>query len=531
MTTFTILVATDLNDEGLRLLQDAHDAEVEMIAPSAPTLREKIKRAHAVISRDDVQIDGDLIGAAQQLQVIGRVGASVSGIDLDAATARGMIVTNTPGVNAVAAAEHTLALMLALHRRLVNAHNNLKEGFWLLDRKAKVGAQLRGKTLGIVGYGRVGRLVASYALAFGMQVLAYDPYIGESQREDTRVHLVALSELLARSDIVSLHVPPTRETRSMFNETLIRQMKQGARLINTAHGSLVDEKALAEALRDGHLAGAAMDVFAQEPPYNSPLVGLEQVIHTPHIGDNTLEAARDVSILIASQVLDALRGKDYRNVVNLPFMPGVDYEQIHPHLRLAESLGMLQQALARSPIRKVAVEYRGEEMSGLVKPLTVALLRGMLAPVLGAKVNYINAPVLAQERGIQVTQTKGLKTGDYTNLVSCEVTWESGSTVIMSGTLLDRTEPHVIQMDQYRMNFVPQGVLLFMGSFDQPGVIGKVGMFMAENGVNIASWQTGRAEPGGHTLTVMTLDEPIPDALLDALRQQEFVRHAVQIQL
>jgi D-3-phosphoglycerate dehydrogenase len=317
----------------------------------------------------------------------------------------------------------------------------------------------------------------------------------------------------------------------MFNETLIRQMKQGARLINTAHGSLVDEKALAEALRDGHMAGAAMDVFAQEPPYNSPLVGLEQVIHTPHIGDNTLEAARDVSILIASQVLDALRGKDYRNVVNLPFMPGVDYEQIHPHLRLAESLGMLQQALARSPIRKVAVEYRGEEMSGLVKPLTVALLRGMLAPVLGAKVNYINAPVLAQERGIQVTQTKGLKTGDYTNLVSCEVTWESGSTVIMSGTLLDRTEPHVIQMDQYRMNFVPQGVLLFMGSFDQPGVIGKVGMFMAENGVNIASWQTGRAEPGGHTLTVMTLDEPISDALLDSLRQQEFVRHAVQIQL
>ena len=531
MTQYTVLIATDLTDEGLQLLRDAEDVAVETIAPSAPTLREKIKSAHAVISRDDVQIDADLIAAAANLRVIGRVGASVSSIDLDSATSRGIIVTNTPGANAVAAAEHTLALMLALNRRLVNAHNSLKDGFWLLDRKQKLGAQLRGKTLGIVGYGRVGRLVAGYALAFGMSVLAYDPYVGESQRDDDRVRLVSLRELVSGSDIVTLHVPPTRETRLMFDERLIRQMKRGARLINAAHGSLVEERALAEALREGRLSGAAVDVYSEEPPYNSPLIGLESVIHTPHIGDNTAEAAQDVSLLIARQVLDALRGTDYHNVVNLPFMPGIDYEQIHPYLRLAESIGTLQQALARSPIRRVAVEYRGDEMSGLVKPLTVALLRGLLAPALGEKVNYINAPVLAQERGIQITQAKGLKTGDYTNLLSCEVTWESGSTVVMAGTLLDRREAHIVQMDQYRMNFVPEGVMLFMGSFDQPGVIGRVGTFMAENGVNIASWQTGRAQPGGHTLTVMTLDEPISDALLEQLKQQDFVRTAVQVNL
>jgi D-3-phosphoglycerate dehydrogenase len=526
-----IIIAADLTDEGLRILRDADDTEVEVVAPSAPTLREKIKRAHAVISREDVPLDGDLIASAKELRVIGRVGASVSGIDLDAATSRGIIVTNTPGANAVAAAELTLTLMLALSRRLISAHSSLKEGFWLLDRKAKQGTQLRGKTLGIVGYGRVGRLVAGYALALGMQVIAYDPYVGESQREDERVQIVTLRELVSRADIVTLHAPPTRETQRMFNEALIRQMKTGAALINAAHGSLVDDRALADAIREGRLAGAAVDVYPEEPPYNSPLIGMEQVVHTPHIGDNTVEAAQGVSILITTQVIDALRGEDYRNVVNLPFMPGMDYEQIHPHLKLAENLGALQAALAKSPIRKVAVEYRGEMMSGLVKPLTVALLRGLLAPALGEKVNYINAPVLAQERGIVVTQAKGLKTGDYTSLVSCEVTWESGATVVMAGTLLDEREPHIVQMDQYRMNFVPEGVLLFMGSYDQPGVIGKVGTFMAENGVNIAGWQTGRAEPGGNTLTVMTLDAPIDEALLEALRAKDFVRHAVQMKL
>lgn len=531
MTRFSIIVATDLTDEGLRILSDAEDATVEIVAPSSPTLREKIKSAQAIISREDVSIDADLIASARDLRVIGRLGASVSGIDLDAATSRGIIVTHTPGANAIAAAEHTLALMLALSRRLVTAHNSLRDGFWLLDRKAKQGVQLKSRTLGIVGYGRVGRLVAGYCLALGMEVLAYDPYVGESQRADERVTLVGLRELVARADIVSLHAPPTRETRGLFGSALIGQMKPGAMLINAAHGSLVDDHTLAEAIREGRLAGAAVDVFPEEPPYNSPLIGMEQVIHTPHIGDNTHEAVQGVSILIATQVLDALRGDDYRNVVNLPFMPGMDYEQLYPHLKLAESIGALQAALARSPIRKVAVEYRGDEMGGMVKPLTVALLRGLLAPALGEKVNYINAPVLAQERSIQVTQAKGLKTGDYSNLVSCEVTWESGSTVVMAGALLDHREPHIVQMDQYRMNFIPEGVLLFMGSYDQPGVIGRVGTFMAENGVNIASWQTGRAEPGGNTLTVMTLDAPIDDALLDALRAQEFVRHAVQIRL
>jgi D-3-phosphoglycerate dehydrogenase len=258
---------------------------------------------------------------------------------------------------------------------------------------------------------------------------------------------------------------------------------------------------------------------------------MDNVIHTPHIGENTVEAAQDLSLQIVQQVLDALRGTDYRNVVNLPFMPGVDFETVRPYLALAERIGVMAHVLARYPVRRVAVEYRGEEVIGFVKPLTVALLKGVLAPVLGESVSYINAPVLAAERGIQVMQIKGLKTADYTNLVSCQFTLEDGEEIIMAGTLLDRREPHIVQINEYRMNFVPEGNLLVMGSYDKPGVIGRVGTLMATNDINIASWHTGRAERGGNTLTVLALDQALSETLLDELRGLDFVRHAHQVEM
>jgi D-3-phosphoglycerate dehydrogenase / 2-oxoglutarate reductase len=523
---FNVLVATDLAEGGLKLLHDATDVQLQTVTPSVAAVRDGMKTAHAVIARDGVLVDKLLIEAAQNLQVIGHVGAGINGIDMEAATNRGIIVMNTPGTNAIAAGEHTLALMLALSRKLVVAHDSLKDGWWLLDRKRQIGMQLHGKTLGVVGLGRVGRIVAQRCLAFGMSVLAYDPYLSEEQVSDERLLLVGLKELVTRSDFVSIHVAATRETVRLFDADLIAQMKVGARLINTSHGSVLDENAAAQALKDGHLGGVAVDVYAEEPPYNSPLIGLDNVIHTPHIGDNTTEATQDVSIQIVQQVLDALRGLDYRNVVNMPFMPGVDFETTRPYLRLAECIGTILHILARNPVRRVAVEYRGEEVGGLVKPLTVALLKGLLMPMLGDKVNYINAPVLASERGMQVTQTKGLKTGDYANLVSCQVTLEDGEEIIMAGTLLDHSEPHIVQINQYKMNFVPEGHMLILGSHDQPGVIGRVGTLMATNNVNIASWQTGRAEPGGHTLTVLTLDQPLPENVLSQLKELDFVRHA-----
>jgi len=534
LTDHSILVATDLTDTSLKLLREAEGIHVEVIAPKTNAVREGIKKANAIIIRDDIQVDATLLKDAPDLRLIGRMGASLSGIDIDAATERGIIVMNTPGTSAIAAGEHTLTLMLALSRRLIVVHNSLKEGWWLLDRKRQAGIQLYGKTLGLIGLGRVGMIVARRALAFGMTVLAYDPYISEDHLGDERITLVGLRELLERGDFVSIHVPPTAETRGMVDEAFIKGMKAGSRLINTAHGSIFDEQAVAQALKDGHLAGVAVDVYSGEPPYNSPLIGMDNVIHTPHIGDNTLEATQDLSIQIVQQVLDALNGQDYRNVVNMPFMPGLDLEAIRPYLTLAERIGALEHALAssRSPIRRVAVEYRGEDVSGLVKPLTVAILKGILAPVLGDdKVNYINAPILAAERGLQVTQAKGLRTGEYTNSVSCQVICEDGFELVIGGTLLDHKEPHIVQLDDYRMNFVPEGHLLIMGSYDQPGVIGRVGTLMATNNVNIGSWHTGRVKVGGNTLTVLTLDQPIPDAVLNELREQDFVRHAIQVKI
>lgn len=527
----TILVATELTERSLNMVRESDDVTVKVISPSHANIREGLKTADAIITRDDVPLDATLLENAPRLKVIARVGADLSGIALDAATARGIIIMNTPGANAIAAGEHTLTLMLALSRRLVTAHNSLRDGYWLLDRKRQAGTQLHGKTLGLIGLGRVGQTVAQRALSFGMTVMAFDPYLVEDQINDSRVMLVSLRELLQKSDYVSIHVPATGETRGMMNAETLAQMKPGARLINTSHGTIVDEDALAQALKEGKLAGAGVDVYREEPPYNSPLIGLDNVIHTPHIGDNTIEAAQDLSMQIVRQVLDALNGVDYRNVVNLPFVTGLDYEATLPYMQLAERIGLLVHALARNPVRRVAVEYRSPDPVSLVKPLTVALLKGLLAPVLGDHINYVNAPVVAAERGIQVTQAKGLQSADYANLLLCQVVLEDGEVITMSGTLLDKREPHIVQINDYRMNFVPQGHLLIMGSYDQPGVIGKVGMLMATNHINIGSWQTGRATPGGQTLTILSLDEALPDAVMTTLLEQDFVRHAHQVEM
>lgn len=531
MTQHYILVATDLTDESLKLLQEADDVHLTMVTPALAAVREKIPEAHALICREDLLVDRDLLERAPQIRMVARVTAGLSGVDIEYATSRGIIVMNTPGASAIAAGEHTLALMLALSRGLITAHNSLREGYWLLDRKQQAGTQLYRKTLGIIGMGRVGQIVAFRCLAFGMNVLAYDPYISEEKITDERIQLVSLKELLARSDFISLHVPATRETRHLVNQETIEQMKPGVRIINTAHGSIVDETALAGALKSRHVAGAAVDVYAEEPPYNSPLIGLPHVIHTPHIGDNTIEATQDLSLRVVEQVLDALRDKDYRNVVNMPLMPGLNYEAVRPYMYLGEAIGALHHTLARHRVRRVAVEVRGDDMNGLIRPMTVAILKGLISPVLGDKVSYINAPMLAAEFGWQTMQVKGLKTGEYSNIVTCQVTLEDGELITITGTLLDRKEPHIVQINEYRLNFVPAGYLVIMGSYDRPGVIGRVGTLLSSHNVNIASWHTGRAEPGGHTLTILTLDEEIPEAVFDELRQLDFVRHAHQVRI
>ncbi len=531
LSSFYVVVATDLTQDSLSILKGASDVEAHIVTPNLASIKPHLPHAHALIVREDIAIDESLLNAAPHLKLVACAATSLNNVDIENATARGILVMNTPGASALSAGEHTFALMLTLSRRLVVAHNSLKEGYWLLDRSRQAGVQLFGKTLGVIGLGRVGAIVASRALTFGMSVLAFDPYVSEDHVTDKRIQLVGLRELLSRSDFVSLHVPSTRETQGMINAETLAMMKTGARLINTAHGSIINEGAVAEALKSGQLAGVAVDVYKDIPPYNNPLIGMEGVVHTPQIGDNTLEALKDLSIKIIEQVLDALHDKDYRNVVNLPLMPGMPYETVRPYLHLAECMGSVLTILARNPVRRVAVEVRGEELTGMIKPIMVGVLKGLLTPIVGNAVSSVNAPLIATERGWQMTQAKGLPGAEYTNSVTCQIMLEDSETITITGTLLDHREPHIVQINQYRMNFVPEGYLLLMGSLDQPGVIGKVGTLLSERSVNIASWHTGRTEPGGNTLTVLTLDEPIPDDVIDELLALSFVRHAHQVKI
>ncbi|MGB7342023.1 MAG: phosphoglycerate dehydrogenase [Phototrophicaceae bacterium] len=526
---YLVVVATNLTDEAMQVLQDNPMIDVREVAPKTATVRDSLHDAHAIIIRDAMRIDEEMLSHAPQLKVIAYVSAALSNVDIEAATMRGIMVMNTPSVGAIAAGEHTLALMLALSRRLPTAHNSIREGYWLLDRQRQAGVQLHGKILGIIGVGRVGQIVAHRAIAFGMTILAYDPYIMEDTVDD-RIQLVGLKELLQRSDYVSVHVPLTRETNGLLNANAISEMKVGARLINTAHGLIVDEQALGDALKSEHLAGAAVDVFPEEPPYNSPLIGLDNVVHTPHIGDNTVEATQDISMGVVKQVIDALEDRDYRNVVNMPILPGLNYDDVRPYMVLAERMGQIFHILSRTAVRRVAVEASGEDMNGLIKPITVGVLKGLLRPILGDSVSTINAPILAHERAWQVTQAKGLST-EYANMVNIRVTLEDGEDITMSGTLLDRQTPYIVQINDYRMKFVPEGHLLLMGSQDKPGVIGRVGTLFSEHQINIAGWYTGRSEKGGNTLTVITLDEAIPDDMLTTVEALDFVRHAHQILL
>lgn len=525
---FRILITDPIPEEGLALLRAAGDAETDYRLVHGDELLACIGEYDALIVRSGTAVDRALIERGTRLKIIGRAGVNVDNIDVSAATERGIMVMITPESAALAAAEHTLALMLALCRHLPAADASLRRGEW--DRPRFLGTQLRGKTLGLLGFGRVGRLVAARALAFGMHVLTHDPYIDPDIPRNHNVTLVTFDELLTRSDLLSLHASLVGARPKLIGAVELARMKRGARLINTARGELLDEAALLDALRSGHLAGAALDVFSPEPPRGSPLLELPNVVVSPHLGASTEEAQRDVALQIAEQVLDALRGHNYRNIVNLPFSAGPDFRLVRPYLELAEKLGALQSQLAGGPLATVEVEVKGEGMAELVRPIAVALLTGLLRPLMNEPVNYVNAPGLAAARGIAITQTRGMQLVDYPNLLSCRVSWPGGQRLV-AGTLFGGSEARLVQVDATRMDAKPEGHALVMFSRDVPGVIGIVGTLLAQFGVNIAEWRLGRDAPGGTALSFINLDDAPPPSALESIRALPQVIEARTIRL
>lgn len=512
---FKILVADKLGQAGIERLEAAPDAQFDVkLKLSKEALIGVIGEYDALIVRSDTQADAEVIAAGAHLKVIGRAGMGVDNIDVPAATARGITVMNTPAANSVATAELALGLMLAASRHIAHAHASVARGEW--ERSKFVGQQLYKKTLGVIGFGRIGRLVAERAKAFGMEVIAYDPYVSEEVGRELGVALVDLDDLLPQADYITLHTASTPETTNLLNADAFSQMKDGVIIVNAARGKLIDEEALVAALNSGKIKCAAVDVYRNEPPAGSPLINHPKVVHVPHLGASTVEAQRDVATQIVDQVLDALRGVDYRNAVNLPFRPGPDFPVSRPYLDLAEKLGRLQVLLADGPIRRLEIELAGDVLTDLVRPIAAALLKGVLTPQLGEGVNYINAPVLAHQQGLDIAQTKGLSSADYPNLISCHAYWDGGDR-LLSGVIFGGSEPRIVQFDDYALEAKPAGVVLYLRNRDIPGVIGQVGTILAAYTVNIAEWRMGRSHPGGEALCFINLDSTPPTAVLDAL--------------
>ncbi|HZD10236.1 MAG TPA: phosphoglycerate dehydrogenase [Candidatus Binatia bacterium] len=514
---FRILISDKLGAAGLQCLDQAGDATYDhKPGVSREELLAIIGDYDALIVRSGTRVDAELLAAGKKLRVVGRAGMGVDNIDMRAATMRGIVVMNTPDANSVATAEQAMALMLALCRHLPAAHASLLAGEW--RRSDFVGAQLYGKTLGIIGLGRIGRLVAKRAQAFGMNVIAYDPFVSEAVGRELSVLLVDFDDLLAQSDFVTLHTAATPETEKMINADTIAQMKPGVRLVNASRGKIVDEAALAAALKEGKVAGAAVDVYSQEPPQDNPLIGLPNVVHTPHLGASTLEAQRAVATEIVDQVLRALRGEDYPNALNMPIPGGSEYAGARPYVSLAEKIGVLHGALAQESIERVEIEVSGDDVDHLVRPVAAALLKGLLQRTEDESINYINAPLVASERGISVSQTTGVTDIDYPNLISCRVRWQDGQRTL-AGVLFGGSEPRIVQVDNYQLDANPKGNVLILQNKDVPGVIGQVGTILAAYEVNIGEWRMGREAPGGEALSFINLDSDPPAPVLRALEK------------
>jgi D-3-phosphoglycerate dehydrogenase len=514
--TFRILITDDLSPQGLALMEASQDVEFDIVKGLTPaTLAERIKDYDGLIVRSSVKVTEEVLLAADRLKVVGRAGVGVDNIDVNTASLRGIIVTNTPGANTVATAEHTMALLLALCRQMPQAHATLKNGKW--DRKSFLGTQLYRKTIGIIGMGRIGARVAIRCQAFGMDVITHDPYLSDDVAQDLKVKRVDLPELFRRADFISLHAALTPDTENLIDAEAIAQMKNGVRIVNAARGPLIDEDALIDGLKSGKIAGAALDVFNVEPlSPDSPLLQLDNVVITPHLAASTVEAQRDVGTQIVEQMLDALRELDFRNALNMPIVDAALLRDLRPFLTLAEKVGSLQTQLAEDAIQRVEVEIKGEDIGDHIKPVTVAILKGMLEPVLHQGVNYINAPHLAQQRGIVVSQTTGLPAPDYPNLITCRVEWASGSRTV-AATLFNHDEPRLVQVDGYRLDVRPEGIILVISNNDQPGIIGRVGTILGENGINIAAWRYGRNQPYGLALSFIGVDSDVPEPVIKQL--------------
>ena len=519
-----VLILDNLSEEGVALFREA-GIETDVKPPQKEQeLAAIINDYDGLVIRSATKVTAAVLEHSTRLKVIGRAGVGTDNVDKDAATRKGVVVMNTPGGNTISTCEHAFALMLALCRNIPAAHVSMREGRW--DRKKFMGTELCGKTLGIIGVGRIGGALAKRAKAFEMRVLAYDPILSALKAESLGVELVEFDELLANSDFITIHAPKSEKTNNMITAAQLCKMKPSCRIINTARGGIVNEQDLAEALRSGTIAGAALDVYTSEPFENNPFLGLDNIIMTPHLAASTDEAQLTVAVDVAKQMIEFLTTGAIVNAVNVPSLDSETRKELQPLLYLAERLGLFQSLFTKGRPKSIEIEYVGDLGVADTYPITAAVICGFLKPMVEAT-NMVSAPSQLQERGVEVSEKR--------SAISSSYAFEIGVTVVTDqethnarGTLFNREDPRICTIDGMRVDAKPEGYMLVCANEDKPLIIGRVCTLIGEAGVNIANLMLGRDEKGGHAMTVLNLDAPLDEAVLQKCRQ---VPHVKEVRL
>jgi len=526
---FKVLISDSLSKEAVDILEREKEFKVDVNTKLTPEeLKNAIKDYDALLVRSATKVTKDIINAADKLKIIGRAGVGLDNVDVDAASKKGIIVVNTPGGNTISTAEHTFSMILALSRSIPQADLSMKKGEW--ERKKFMGVELYGKTLGIVGLGRIGTEVAKRALSFGMKILAYDPYLSAEKAKELGIELVDLTTLFKTADYITVHTPLTDDTKHMVSGKEFALMKKGVRIINCARGGIIDEDALVKAIEAGKVAGAAFDVFENEPPKDSKLTKLDKVVLTPHLGASTEEAQMNVAIDVANTVRDALLNRGVRNAVNVPYVDPEIYKVIEPYLKLAENIGSMQTQMAEGHIKKVKIRYVGDLSKYDLAPFTVSIMKGMLTPILQETVNYVNSLVIAKERGINVIESKTAEVQDFASLIIVEVETDKVKSSIC-GTLFTKVDPRIVKINEFYVDCVPEGNMLIVFNKDVPGIIGQIGTIFGRNNINVASVSFGREEKGGKAVSVWNVDSDVPRGVLEELKAAKNVEDIKVVKL
>ncbi|WP_149473449.1 phosphoglycerate dehydrogenase [Oceanobacillus polygoni] len=526
---FNILISDPLSEDGIRPLREAPNMNlVNETNLSTEELEDRIGEFDALLVRSQTQVTRELINKATRLKIIGRAGVGVDNIDLDAATENGIIVVNAPNGNTNSAAEHTIAMLMSLSRNIPQAYHALKHKKW--DRKKYVGVELKNKTLGVVGLGRIGAEVAFRAKGQRMNVVAYDPFLTKERADKMGIGYGTLEEVIEQADFITVHTPLMKETRHLINAEAFERMKQGVHIINCARGGIIDEDALYDAIVSKKVAGAALDVFEEEPFIDHKLLELPEVVATPHLGASTIEAQEIVAVDVSHDVLSFLNGDVVKNPVNLPSVPGELMHKIEPYFHLAEKLGGFLIDLTKEVAEEINISYSGDLSDMEVAPLTRNTIKGILKRHLGDHVNDVNALYLANKKGIVVNENKTSSTKGFTNLITVEVKSKSGTRKV-AGTLLNGFGPRIVKVDEYSVDVTPEGHLVVIQHVDQPGVIGRMGSTIAKHQINIATMQVDRSDIGGNAIMVLTIDKHLEEEAMEELKSLEEIKEVTPIDL